>query len=803
MSEDDGDEGDGGVEEAKAEEAFGQDGVGGEDEGDQGDEGDGGAEEAKAEEAFGQDGAGEDGEDGEGVTEGGGEGVTEGGGEEVAGEEVAGEVEERATRTPPTTCEECLYTFSGLSVGWTELNNVKVCTCANENCPRSVAGADVEFENITPAEDRSTTLPATDPLREQHARNCERAAAFTGVSLERYPYAQLLLRVLTVDFLLKICEFTNLYAQEEIVQVFATHSVAGKPRESRSGPASAAATARYEADESSLPPRRPVTPVTPRTPAAGSSTVKRAPRVSGWQNIDLPELLIFFSIQILTTFNVRSNVKTYWSEEPGVGEQEVKSRMTRNRFEEICHNLKVNENGVLPKTGGFDVENAHHRRLVRIWDFQVIVSKNVFKLFTFDGENAALDESSIAFRGRVTFRVFNPNKPIKHGIKVFAFCDSITGAIISFEIYTGTFGKDGEVGAGGATLRMMDRLVPTTFNNTGKIIFTDSFYTTMAVMAAFAKRGIGICGTMKQSGGKRAASAPGSREKWPWTDQKRFTEKQKRTLVNGTTRTAVQDVNGTTPFRFAASQILDKCWVQMWHSVFVRPAKVTDTMFRKMVGGKGARQEIQSHPALIEYNKNMGAVDTFDRLLAETSFVYQSHKWWFRVFDYLFSVAIVQCYLFVKNKNETSHSWYPPLPKERPHERFNIKLQSELAALGREMGYVKKSRSGTKRAKDMATAASARGETREETSEETSEAASATTRVHMRVKAEGDKRKQCFVCAGKLTDEQRTLFHRHVKGSRNDLKKQRMKVSLVSFYCSGYGCANNFFCEKCWNAKHK
>ena len=39
----------------------------------------------------------------------------------------------------------------------------------------------------------------------------------------------------------------------------------------------------------------------------------------------------------------------------------------------------------------------------------------------------SIDESMIKFKGRLSFRQYLPNKPIKWGIKVWAMCESKTG----------------------------------------------------------------------------------------------------------------------------------------------------------------------------------------------------------------------------------------------------------------------------------------------------------------------------------------------------------------------------------------
>ena len=43
----------------------------------------------------------------------------------------------------------------------------------------------------------------------------------------------------------------------------------------------------------------------------------------------------------------------------------------------------------------------------------------------------------IPFRGKVHFKVYNPDKPDKYGVKSYQLCDSSNGYCCKFEIYTG------------------------------------------------------------------------------------------------------------------------------------------------------------------------------------------------------------------------------------------------------------------------------------------------------------------------------------------------------------------------------
>ena len=53
------------------------------------------------------------------------------------------------------------------------------------------------------------------------------------------------------------------------------------------------------------------------------------------------------------------------------------------------------------------------------------------------GCDLSFDEGSVAWKGRVSFKSYNPSKPGKCHLKLFEVSDAMTGYVIGFEVYTG------------------------------------------------------------------------------------------------------------------------------------------------------------------------------------------------------------------------------------------------------------------------------------------------------------------------------------------------------------------------------
>ena len=101
----------------------------------------------------------------------------------------------------------------------------------------------------------------------------------------------------------------------------------------------------------------------------------------------------------------------------------------------------------------------------------------------------------IKFNGRLQFKQFLPNKPVKYGVKAFLLCDSTTYYCYSFEIYTG---KNNEV----RTLNSTERtVINITKDIIGKqnIVFMDNYYTSYKLANYFISNGTGIVGTIRKN----------------------------------------------------------------------------------------------------------------------------------------------------------------------------------------------------------------------------------------------------------------------------------------------------------------
>ena len=116
-----------------------------------------------------------------------------------------------------------------------------------------------------------------------------------------------------------------------------------------------------------------------------------------------------------------------------MGVQCIQQAMTRDRFLFILGKLHLNNNN------GRSPDNMD-----KLWKIRPLVEglNQVFKENKLPMEHLSIDESMIRFKGRCSFKQYNPMKPIKRGYKLWCVADNC-GYVYKFEIYTTVMQKGG------------------------------------------------------------------------------------------------------------------------------------------------------------------------------------------------------------------------------------------------------------------------------------------------------------------------------------------------------------------------
>ncbi|KAK9301918.1 hypothetical protein QLX08_005916 [Tetragonisca angustula] len=156
--------------------------------------------------------------------------------------------------------------------------------------------------------------------------------------------------------------------------------------------------------------------------------------------------------------------------------------MSRNRFELILANLHFGNNEAIGQNNG----------LGKVLPLIRILIDNYQKIFS-PGPDIVVDETMVAWRGRLIFRQYVPTKSHKYGIKLFKL-RSTQGYTWFAKIYAGR--DTNGIRQVGITEEVRTELVDKLLNE-GRTLFIDNFYTNYDLAVKFLNFKIHVIGTVR------------------------------------------------------------------------------------------------------------------------------------------------------------------------------------------------------------------------------------------------------------------------------------------------------------------
>lgn len=144
-----------------------------------------------------------------------------------------------------------------------------------------------------------------------------------------------------------------------------------------------------------------------------------------WFDTTVEEMKAFLGLNILFGIKSLPEIKLYWSKDPLLGVIEFQKVMSRNRFDKIRQYLHLNVNE----------QNNGQDKLFKVRPLLDVLSQT-FKEEYSPSQNASIDEGMIKYKGRLGFKQYMPNKPVKRRIKVWMRADASNGYVSEFSVYT-------------------------------------------------------------------------------------------------------------------------------------------------------------------------------------------------------------------------------------------------------------------------------------------------------------------------------------------------------------------------------
>jgi hypothetical protein len=222
----------------------------------------------------------------------------------------------------------------------------------------------------------------------------------------------------------------------------------------------------------------------------------------------------------------------------------------------------------------------------------------------------SIDEGMMAWKGRLVFKVYMPDKPDKYGIKAYLVCESTSGYIWNLDIYSGKSRPIKNL--------VLDLLGPPLLDK-GYHVYLDNYFNSVDLCEMLLVRNTYACGTFRLDRG-----AP--------KHMKTDTEKLKK---------------GESTF-VRKGQVL----VQAWRDK--RPVKLISTIHSAKIVASNKRnhkgEEIKKPEIVLDYNKYKQGVDRADQMLHYYPCCRKTVKWTKKLVYYLLQMAATNSFILLKKK---------------------------------------------------------------------------------------------------------------------------------------------------------
>lgn len=311
----------------------------------------------------------------------------------------------------------------------------------------------------------------------------------------------------------------------------------------------------------------------------------------------IQEVQTVLGICMVTCYNFLPRLQMYWCKSPSLGNSLIKNSMSRDRFKEIFSKLYFNHP---EKPAGAD-KLYYLEKIIPLFNqsFQRIRSNSTYQ---------SIDEMMVKFRGRLSFKQYQPLKPIKRGVKLWDRCDALTGYVYDVQVYCGkdktTKVPEGrECTLGEKVVHTLLDSIPKTDIQSVCMCF-DRFFTSINLM-----RNMPCCGV---------GTIQRNRKKLPKLTKKlpKY-ESEFQNTVDGITLCRWQDTKDVL--------VVSNCHTNDLTTV-LRTSKT------------GQRNTVSCPEAIAFYNKFMGGVDHAGQMVTLYDFDRKTNKWWRRVFFKFFLI---------------------------------------------------------------------------------------------------------------------------------------------------------------------
>ncbi|XP_067140272.1 piggyBac transposable element-derived protein 4-like isoform X1 [Centruroides vittatus] len=332
-----------------------------------------------------------------------------------------------------------------------------------------------------------------------------------------------------------------------------------------------------------------------------------------WDPVTIEDIYVFLTICIIQGIIHKPNENMYWTRNEIFLTPIFSKLMSRTRFLQIKNNLHFSSHD------NNDPTTHPNPKINKIWPIVTNLNKKCSHLYVPE-RDISVDESLMLYRGRLSWKQYIPLKRSRFGVKFFMLCESASGYLYNFIIYTGRSTRLNEKYqemplASKIVLSLADPLL-----GKGYCLTTDNYYTSPHLADYLITCQTDLCGTVRTN-----------RKGVPSIIRKKKLEKGEIVAMQR-----------------------DKVMILKWQdkravtllSTFHNPVKVT----KKMPNGSA-----QSKPQVVfDYNNTMGGVDRLDQHLHDYPVMRKAGKKWYKkIFFHLVDICLYNAFvLYKKNGGE-------------------------------------------------------------------------------------------------------------------------------------------------------
>lgn len=321
------------------------------------------------------------------------------------------------------------------------------------------------------------------------------------------------------------------------------------------------------------------------------------------------DLFLFHAVQIMMGIIHKPKISDYWETDPLFQTPGFTKVMPRDKYSHILSNIHFTSD---PDSKADKIGKLRGPLEYLIEKFQTVYVP---------GEHIAIDESLVAFKGRLSFKQYNRNKSSKFGVKLYIVAESKTGYVYDIDVYCGKLDEpETKPKEYNKTEKLVLKLVQK-LSGKGRKLYLDNWYTSVDLFLKLETQKVNVCGTVRMN-----------RKYLPKLKIKRLKKGDMKSYH-------------TSKLSFLAWK--DRRVVTMLSTM--HNPEIIETEKRSYKTG-----ELKKKPnVVVDYNIHMGGVDLGDQLIEPYNTARKSIKWYMKVYWHLFDLVLINSLIIYKKIHDS------------------------------------------------------------------------------------------------------------------------------------------------------